>query len=286
MLPAVPSVLAAIPLDFDPLVHLGELAVRWQTIGITLALLAALGLAALIASRWDAHPVRLSDMVMIVGGVVPGAVVGGRLVHAIVFWDAYASEPIWILDPSVGSLSLLGAVLGGSMTGAYVARLVGAPVPRWTDAAAVPILLAIGLGKFAQLLGGSGQGLPFDGPWAVEFGGAGPWISANPDMPSHPSQVYEGLWALLGIPMVVLWNAGRRAPAGLKDGRLFIGALSWFLIGRVLVGFTWRDDRIAGPFNAEQALALATLVAISLGVALWRPRYRGHMQTRAEERLP
>lgn len=281
----MPPALAAIQLDFDPLIQLGQLAVRWQTIGITFALLVALGLAAFIASKRDPQQLRLSDMVLIVGGAVPGAVVGGRLVHAVVFWDVYTAEPIWVLDPSVGSLSLLGAVLGGYLSGSYVARLVGVPVGRWLDAAAVPLLLAIGLGKLAQLLGGSGQGLPSDATWALAFGGPGPWISAYPDRPSHPSQVYEGLWALLGIPLVVLWNAGRGVPAGLRDGRLFIGAVTWFLLGRVLVGFTWRDDRIVGPFNAEQALALAAFVAISLGVALWRPRYRGHLQTGAEERL-
>ena len=275
-------VLAVIELNFDPFLRLGELAVRWQTIGITLALLAALALATLIAARQRPNQLRLSDIVLIAAGVVPGAVSGGRLVHAIDFWDTYAAQPILILNPSAGTLSLLGAVLGGFLSGAYVARLEGAPVFRWADAAAVPLLLAIGLGKLAQLLGGSGQGLPYEGQWAVAFGGLGPWISANPLMPSHPSQVYEGLWALLGIPMVVLWSVGQRVPAG----RLFVGALSWFLIGRVLVGFTWRDDRIVGPFNTEQALALAAFVAMSLVVVLSRPRYRGHMQPRAEERLP
>ena len=289
-------------LDFDPLLQVGQLTVRWQTIGVTLAVLAALAVAAVIAPevrvrgsafrrsspdlgpRFPAAPMvdasrlvapslppRLDDMILIVGGVVPGAVVGGRLVHVVVFWDAYAAAPINILDPSVGTLSLLGAVLGGFLTGAYVARLLGAPVGRWADAAAVPMLLAIGLGKLALLLGGSGQGLPFDGPWAVAFGGVGPWISANPGMPSHPAQAYEGLWALIGTPIVLRLAGPRRRPARVsrlvawadrstEPGRLFVLALSWILIGRVLVGFTWRDDRIVGPFNTEQALALAVLV--------------------------
>lgn len=274
----MPPALAVIEIGFDPLLRLGELAIRWQTIGVTFALFVALALAALLA----ALPLRLGDLVPIVAGIVPGAVVGGRLVHALAFLDAYAAQPLTILDPSVGSLSLLGAVLGGLVTGAYVARLIGAPAKRWADAAAVPMMLAVGLGKIAQFLGGSGQGLPFDGPWAVAFVGTGPWVSANPGLPAQPSQIYEALWVLIGIPIVLLWAGRRRRSARLnrwvawadrsaEEGRLLVLALSWFLIGRVLVGFTWRDDPTVGALNSEQAIALTVLVCLLLRSRL-RPR--------------
>jgi prolipoprotein diacylglyceryltransferase len=149
------------------------------------------------------------------------------------------------------------------------------------DAAAVPLLLAIGLGKIAQLLGGSGQGLPFDGPWAVAFGGGGPWVSTNPDLPSHPSQLYEGLWALVGIP-IVLWLTGPRRPPrstrvnpwlafaerAAPEGRLFANALTLFLAGRVVVGFTWRDDSLVGPLNVEQILAICAVAAVQVAARM------------------
>jgi phosphatidylglycerol:prolipoprotein diacylglycerol transferase len=193
--------------------------------------------------------------------------------------DAYAAQPLKILDPSVGTLSLTGAVLGGLVSGAYVARLLGAPVRRWADAAAIPLLLAIGLGKIAQFLGGSGQGLAFDGPWAVSFVGDGPWVSANANVPSHPSQIYEAFWMLIGLLLLLRWAGPRRSPARLnrvvawvdrsaEEGRLFVGALSWFLLGRLLIGFTWRDDPTVGPLNGEQAIAITALVAVQLGKAV------------------
>lgn len=252
-----------IEINFDPFLRLGELAIRWQTIGVTVALLAALAVAGHASSR---RPLGFADLATIVAGIVPGAVIGGRLVHGFVFWDAYAADPARLLDPSVGTLSLTGAVLGGALTGAYIAKLIGAPVGRWAQAAAVPMLVAIGLGKLAQFLGGSGQGLPFDGPWAVAFSGAGPWISSNAAVPAHPSQIYEGLWNLLGI--VGLWRPTRVfgwTHRSVGEGWRFVGALGWFLVGRVLVGFTWRDHPLIGPLNAEQVIALVALA----GVLLW-----------------
>lgn len=295
--------LAVIEIGFDPILRLGELTMKWQTIGVTLGLLVALAVAALMAPDFASQrqaaviessgarswvrsfrPLRLDDMVLIIAGIVPGAVIGGRLVHALVFLDAYAAQPYTILDPSVGTLSLTGAVLGGAFSGAYVASLVGAPVRRWADAAAVPLLLAIALGKFAQFLGGGGQGLPFDGSWAVAFVGTGPWVGTIPEMPSHPAQIYEALWVLIGIPLVVRWAGPQRMPARVhrlvawadrsaEEGRLFVVALSWFLLGRLLIGFTWRDDPV-GPLNSEQAVALVVLVAVQLGSRL---RARGEV---------
>lgn len=308
--------LALIALDFDPLLRLGSLTIRWQTIGVTIALLAAFSVAALMAPdvrsqrpffrrrEPDLRPLfphapkvehaprvrrlRLDDLLLIICGIVPGAVVGGRLAHALDYWSYYASQPEKLFDPLVGSLSLLGAVLGGLVSATYVARLIDAPVRRWADAAAVPMLLAIGLGKLAQLLGGSGQGLPFDGSWAVAFIGAGPWVSTNPAMPSHPAQVYEGLWMLAGIPIVLLLGGQRFKPLRVnplvgwadrtaREGTLFAGALGWFLLGRLFLGYFWRDEAIVGGLNVEQALALMSLLLIVLayGIVHLAPGRRG-----------
>jgi prolipoprotein diacylglyceryltransferase len=317
----MPSVLAVIELNFDPLLHIGGLSIRWETIGVTVALFVALGVAALMAPDIEAQrplfvrrprhvgtrfpdapvitptgevlrsagtvavptanlPLRLDDMVLIVAATVPGAVLGGRLVHALDFFDAYASRPLQTLDPSVGSLSLLGAVIGGTLTGAYVAKLIGAPVRRWADAGAVPLLLAISLGKLAQLLGGSGQGLPFNGLWALAFTGDGPWVSAGAATPAHPSQLYEAIWALIGIPVLLRLAGPRRTPIRVHlsvawadrantAGLLFVGAVAWFLIGRILVAFTWRDDHLVGPLGTEQVIALICLTAV-IGFFWWR----------------
>ena len=273
---------AVIILSFDPLIQVGDLIVRWQTVGVTVALLIGLGVGAtygagILSTRSDPSALRLDDMVYILMGVVPGAVVGGRIVHAIVYAEFYAADPVGLVDASVGALSLTGAVIGGTISGLYIARIIGAPARRWADAAVVPLLLTLGLGKFAQLLGGSGQGSFFDGPWAVAFAPPGPWVSPLPAVPAHPSQIYEGLWLLLAVPVTVLWlfsqwaERERMAALGARDfgGGLFVGFLIWFLLGRVVVGFTWRDDEVLGPLNAEQLISIVLIVAV-VGGGLYR----------------
>ncbi len=273
--------LAVIALGFDPLFNLGPLTIRWQTIGVTAALLVALTTAALLIPRptesedpsaTSVRPPTLEQLLIILVGIVPGAVVGGRIVHVLNFAGAYASDPASILNPNVGSLSLLGAVIGGTLSALYVCRLLRAPIDAWAAIATVPLLLALGLGKLAQLLGGAGQGTPFDGLWSVAFVGDGPWVSLAPAVPSHPAQVYEGVWLLVGIAVALVVGGPRSDPSRAHPyvawadrarfgSLLFVGAIGWFLVGRFLVGFTWRDPAFIGPLNFEQFLALVLLAA-------------------------
>jgi phosphatidylglycerol---prolipoprotein diacylglyceryl transferase len=276
---------AVIVFSFDPNIVVGDLVMRWQTIGVTLAILAGLGVAAIwgagiLRTQRDFSALRLDDMVYIVLGVVPGAVVGGRIVHALVYSEYYAADPVRLIDVSAGALSLTGAVIGGTLSGYYIARLIGAPARRWADVAVVSLLLTLGLGKFAQLLGGSGQGAFFDGAWAVAFAPPGPWVSPLPGVPAHPSQVYEGLWYLAAVPFAIYSFVGRRKLRARKlalgaaddGGGLFVAFLLWFLLGRLVVGFTWRDDAVLGPLNAEQVISLVLIVVVVAGGLYRRSR--------------
>lgn len=265
---------AIVELRFDPFLRIGDLAVEWRSVALSMVILAALGTFVARSRRMELAP--LEDVIYVVLGAVPGAVVGGRIVHALSYPDAYLAEPGAILDFGRGSLSLLGAVIGGTVSAAYVCRLLGGSVSRWADTAAVPLLLAIGLGKIVELLGGGGQGASFDGPWSVALIGAGPWRSADPASPAHPSQVYEGLWTLAGV--VLLIRATRRnATSTAGPGRAYAAALGWWLVGRFLVGFTWRDDRLVGPLTVDQGVILLVLAALALSAM---PRYRSGVSWR------
>jgi prolipoprotein diacylglyceryltransferase len=272
-------------LDFDPWLRIGTFAVRWEAVALGLTI----GLCLVLFGRMVRSAVgrvRTDDVVFVVLAALPGAVVGGRLVHGLDFLDAYASQPMALLDLGRGSLSLVGAVAGGVLTASYVCRLLGHPPGRWLDAAAIPLLLGIGLGKLAMLLGGAGLGAAYSAPWAISFGGAGGWASAAASTPSHPSQVYEGLWALAGaLLLIALTRQGTERWHG--SGRRFLAAIAWWLAGRFVIAFTWRDERTAGPFGTEQLATLLLLLAAFATLPLVsrvRARRSGYARGRAAAR--
>ena len=244
--------IAVITFEFDPLVTLpGDLVVRWQTIGLAAVLGLVLVLAAMLAAR---SSLRTDDLLSIAVGAVPGAIVAGRLGYLAVHPEAFPAGPGGILDPGIPGLDLGLGVVGGIVTAAYVASLLGAPVGRWAHVLSLPLLLAIGAGKLTMILGGAGQGLPFDGAWATAFLGPGPWGSLAPALPSHPSQAYEGIGTLAAAAaLAIVVSVGG---FGRVDGRLLlIGVAAWGFI-RAASSTTWRDPVAAAGLPAGGWLAI------------------------------
>ena len=131
--------IAVVTFQFDPYAHLfGDLTIRWGAIALAGVIVAALLLAGLLAR---ADGLRMDDVAFVAVGVVPGAVVGGRLGYLIVHAGYYGATPERLLDPSIGSLELGLAVVGGILTGSYVASLLGASVGRWQYLARLPVTI-------------------------------------------------------------------------------------------------------------------------------------------------
>ncbi|MEO8572294.1 MAG: prolipoprotein diacylglyceryl transferase family protein [Chloroflexota bacterium] len=252
--------IAVVTFQFDPFAHLfGDVGIRWATIALALVGVAVLALAGVLARAAD---LRAEDVAFVAVGVVPGAVVGARLGYLLLHEGYYGWTPSLLLDPSVGGLELGLAVVGGFLTGTYVASLLGASVGRWLHVAAGPVLLGLGAGKLTMLLNGAGQGRPSDASWATTYLGPGPWGSLVPGLPSQPAQVYEGVatLAILAIlTLALLLGAFRQ-----RDGRLFFVAVALWSVARALVSTTWRDPVVAAGLNAGGLIALG----IALGCAL------------------
>ena len=196
--------IAVLTFQFDPSAQLfGDLVVRWGTIALVGAIVAALVLAGVLARGGGLRP---DDVVFVAIGIVPGAVIGGRLGYLILHADAFGATPDVLLDPSIGGLELGLAVVGGFITGSYVASVLGSPIGRWLHVAMAPTLFVLGTGKLTMVLTGTGQGQPSVGDWATAYLGPGPWGSLLPALPSDPSQAYEGVatLAILTVLTVLL----------------------------------------------------------------------------------
>ena len=288
------AALAVFAFGFDASLRVGDLVVRWQTVGLAVAALAGIAWSALIAGRTpafetligmppdaagagDTWHMRRDDLLFIILGALPGAVILGRLGYGLLHADWYARDWRQLLDPAGGSLELTGAVVGGILTGIYVAALLDAPVGRWLHVAIRPLLLVLAVGKAAEVLGGGGQGaLALDsGPFATAYAGSGPWGSPGAELPAVPAQLLEaGMAAGVLILVTVLgWRSGLRR----ADGRLFAVGIAAWALGRAVVATTWRDEAVLGPLKAEQLIclvvsAVAIVAAVTATVVIRRRR--------------
>ena len=258
--------IAVLTFRFDPSSPLsGDFTVRWATLALVVVIVAALVVAGLSARQAG---LRLDDVAFVAVGIVPGAVIGGRLGYALLHLAFFAEKPERLLDPSIGGLELGLAVVGGFLTGRYVANLLATPASRWLHLSAAPTLLALGAGKLTTVLSGSGQGQPSDADWATAYLGPGPWGSLAPDLPSVPSQALEGIATLtiLAVLTVLLMIGAFRG----RDGRLFFVAVGAWALARALVTTTWRDPGIVAGFGAGGLIAIGIALACELALLTMR----------------
>jgi prolipoprotein diacylglyceryltransferase len=275
---------AVIIFTFDPFVQpFGDLVLRWGTVALVAVISTAVVVAGLLARRdW----LRADDVAFITVGAVPGAIVGGRIGFALMHWSYYGSDPLSLLDPSIGGLELGLAVVGGTISGAYVASLLDAPMGRWFHLAMAPVLFALGAGKLTMVLTGAGQGQPSTASWATAYAGPGPWASLGPAIPSVPSQAIEGIatLAILAVLVVILmFRTFRR-----RDGQVYFRAILLWALARAAVSTTWRDPVVVAGLNAGGIIAIGIAVGcavILVGRSVRRP-WRGRRTTPVDVAWP
>lgn len=277
--------IAALALDFDPILRLGEgVGVRWST--LALATIVAVALIA-AARRTRTAGLRADDLLYLAVGAVPGAVVGGRLGYAMLVPEAFAGGPLTLADPAIGGLELGLGVVGGIASAGVVALLLGAPPAAWAHRLSLIVLAALAGGKLAMVLDGSGQGALTDVPWATAYLGPGPWGSTAADLPSHPAQAYEaiGLAAVFGLLTIATAAGAFRA----RDGsRLALAVAGWAAV-RVLVSTTWRDPAVLGPLPMGGVLAVLIAIGAAMAVVavtVWWPRRSRALAVSAEPSWP
>jgi phosphatidylglycerol:prolipoprotein diacylglycerol transferase len=127
-------------------------------------------------------------------------------------------------------------------------------------------------------MNGDAHGGPTTLPWGLIFAPQTPAGSQFPNIPLHPTMLYE-MALNLGI-FVYLW-ATRKRPA--RDGYTAMRYLLLYSLGRFGVEFLRADSLWFGPLRAAQLVSLA-LIALStiliLGWRLWLPGSQNRQPTK------
>lgn len=203
--------------------------------------------------------------------MVVATIVGARLGHVFFYgWDHYSQHPEDILKVWEGGLASHGGAIGILIAIYIYSKKITKRSPLWVlDRVVVPVALAAFFIRMGNLMNSEIVGSPTDVPWAFRF----LRLSAidNPELPRHPSQLYEALFYLLVF--VMLFWAYWKKEAGRYEGRIF----GWFLIGifgfRLLIE-TIKENQEA--FEQGMILNMGQILSIPFVVAgvyfIWRSR--------------
>ena len=244
-------------INLDPNVfQLGPLLITWH--GFFSAVGLAIGLW--ITARLVRGSTMTGDDVYTVAmAAVPGGIVGARLLFVLENWHLFADRPLGVFAINEGGISIYGAVIGGSIAGAILARRMRFPVAFLADRSAIGLIVGEAIGRIGDIINGEHHGREAFGlPWSVTY--THPGTLAEPRVPVHLAVAYEMLWDLVmgGLLYLLL----RRQPL---HGMTYVAYLFVYSLGRFWTGF-FRKDTIVLPASptGDIGLGMAQTIAVLL----------------------
>ena len=277
------SFINAIPSPTISTFQLGPLVIHFYALFILAGIIVAV---VLTAGRMKARGMEPGLAIDIAIWAVPMGIIGGRLFHVATHLNDYFGEgKDWTAMFRLweGGLAIYGAIILGSV-GAYIACQVdikplkiesaGIRFLSFADALVPGLLAAQALGRWGNYFNNELFGAPTDLPWGILIPSSNESYPAGlPDgLAFHPTFLYESLWSLLGIAVLMLLE--RRF--NLRWGRMFAAYLMWYSFGRFFVESIRLDP--SDVFFGLRTNQISALAGILVGLALFmiqRARHTG-----------
>lgn len=245
--------------------------VRWYGIIIAVGFLLALIYGMKRCEQFGFNQDQLIDMLFV---ATPAAIICSRLYYVIFSYEQFAGNPARIFQIWTGGLAIYGAVIGGLLGGAIVAKVRKIKISAAFDLASLGFLIGQSIGRWGNLINREAYGTVTDLPWRMEIFD---W-SVGRRIAVHPTFLYESLWNALGFVLIHFASKRRK-----YDGQTFLTYLAWYGLGRGLIEGL-RTDSLYIPgtnLRVSQVLGFASCLAalLILGYnALFRTHDPDNMQ--------
>jgi prolipoprotein diacylglyceryl transferase len=217
---------ASIPSPSSGNVNIGPLTIHMYGLMLLLGIAAAV---ALTGYRWTRRGGEW-DLVFqaAVWGVAAG-VVGARIYHDVTSWNEvphtwWGPFAVW-----EGGLGIWGGITCGVLAGAIIVKRAGASVTLMMDCVAPGLLLAQAIGRWGNYFNQELFGKPTDLPWGLEIDADHRPDGYALDRTFHPTFLYESLWNLLGVGVLLAVDRWFR----IRPPALFCLYVAWYTFGRI-----------------------------------------------------
>jgi len=264
------KVLGSIPSPTIAYFDLGPFRIHFYALFILIGIAIAIWLGNV---RLKARGGKAGAILDIALWAVPFGIIGGRIFHVLTHWNFYFGPDkdltkvfaIW-----EGGLAIYGALILGTV-GAYIgSRIAGIRFLSFADAIAPGVILAQAFGRLGNYFNQELFGLPTDLPWGLQIATPNDAIPAG--LPEgtlyHPTFLYEILWNLLGLAVILLIENRLK----LRWGQTFGLYLAVYSVGRFWIeGLRIDPSEAFLGIRTNQWSALAGLV-IGAALIYWSRR--------------
>ncbi len=258
-------------------VSIGSLEIYWY--GVIIAVGFGLGLWVYLSHNRSCgiHPDEGLDIIL---WSMLGAIVGARAYYVAFQWDHYKDNLKEIFNLRGGGLAIYGGIIGALIVAFIVCRSKKLPMLPVADAAFPGVMLGQAIGRWGNFFNMEAFGTNTTLPWGMTSDTISNYLSrhqaallaqgvvVDPSMPVHPTFLYESLWNLIGVAVLLLWLFPRRS----YDGQITLGYTAWYGLGRFFVEGLRTDSLMWGSVRVSQALGGVLFIVaagLMLAIFLW-----------------
>ena len=280
---------------------LRDIGLTWFTFDVNIRMYAIAILIGIVAAvfltqrRLTARGAERGIVIDIAIWAVPLGIVGARVFHVLTHPDDYfgPGKDLWeIIRIDHGGIAIFGALIGGAIGVAIGCRFAGLRFSAFADALAPGLLLAQAFGRLGNYFNHELFGLPTDLPWGLEIEATNPAFPTGlpTDTLFHPTFLYEIIWNLLGVVVILLierqWSLQKKTILGItlpvptggrvrfQWGKLIALYFIWYGLGRTV----WESIRIdpSEIFFGIRTNVWAAIFSVVLGVLILVVQSRRH----------
>lgn len=191
--------------------------------------------------------IKSSNALYIVIFAIFGGTIGAKLPLIFIYWRELSLNPS-SMNILLSGRTIVGGLIGGA-AGTFLAKKLFGIKERMGNQIAVPIAVAMAVGRIGCLLRGCCYGKPTGLSWGVDFGD---------HVLRHPTQVYEMIFDLL-LAAFLIWKKKQ----SIKPGELFRIFLNGYLSFRFLLEFIRVEKVSAIGLTDFQILCIISLIYIN-----------------------
>lgn len=241
---------------------IGTKPVYWYGIIIAAGLILGIFAAVRLAKSRGISSDTIFDIVL---WGLPSAVVCARIYYVIFEFEQYKDSLLDVFKIWEGGIAIYGAVIGAVGAAYIYCRAKKLNFPEVADVCCVGLITGQMIGRWGNFTNQEAFGGNTSLPWGMtgsdiikkleDMKSAG--MDVNPDMPVHPTFLYESLWNLLvlGILIFVFYRMYR------FSGQIFLSYITLYGAGRFFIEGLRTDSLYLGPVRVSQLVALVCVFA-------------------------